>query len=155
MINQSNQVLRLSAALSVHSQVSSLSTALAYKSLLTLPTAESIVSYGGEKLKEAYGVILSFLEDRHMEFIPAQYGMFVFARLLPLDNAEAEERLQKSFKTRGVSISTGSSYHFNEAGWFRICYGMPLDDLRQGLQRIDSGIHEYLDAVHCEITPGE
>ncbi|OAA63433.1 aminotransferase GliI [Niveomyces insectorum RCEF 264] len=142
LVSQSNEALRLSAALSVHSQVSSLSTVLASK-LLTSDTVQYVTEFGGARLREAYLVISSFFEANRMRYIPAYYGMFVFVRLVDLHNMEEEKKLQSCLKANAVSLSTGSSYHFKEAGWFRICYGVPLADLRKGLKRIEAGIAEY------------
>jgi hypothetical protein len=82
-----------------------------------------------------------------MEFIPVSHGIFVFVRLCKINDADAEQRLLSYLKSRAVSVSTGMSYHFQERGWFRICYGVPLNHLHEGLRRIISGVQNYLDDV--------
>ncbi|RFU32822.1 hypothetical protein B7463_g3511, partial [Scytalidium lignicola] len=144
LITQSNNAVRLSAALSVHSQVSTLSTSLATKKILTPDTVRQISEKRGQKLNEAYQVIRSFLEKHNMEFIPVSYGMFVFARVCKISDIDAEQKLLGCLKARGVSVSTGTSYHFQEPGWFRICYGVPLDQLHEGLKRLECGVQDYL-----------
>ncbi|EHK21722.1 uncharacterized protein TRIVIDRAFT_151885 [Trichoderma virens Gv29-8] len=143
--------VRLSAALSTHSQVSSLSMAFTSRAILRSSFVEEIAYTRNRTLSQAYSVVSSFLNTNQMEFIPAYYGMFVFARLRNLDtDFEAEKRLLACLKTRGVSLSTGSSYHFNEAGWFRICYAVPISQLHEGLKRIAFGVRDYLG----EMEPG-
>ncbi|KAI9149053.1 putative aminotransferase tcpI [Paramyrothecium foliicola] len=144
LVTQSNEAVRMSAALSVHSQVSSLSTALASKAVLTPQAIGLITQFSSEKLGEAYKLISSFLDSKGIEYIPAGYGMFVFARLHKVANVDEERELYRSFQSKGVSLSTGTSYHFNEPGWFRICYGVPLAQLQEGLRRIEWGIQSYL-----------
>ncbi|KAJ6101984.1 hypothetical protein N7486_004411 [Penicillium sp. IBT 16267x] len=143
LITQYNDSIRLSTALSVHSQVSTLSTALASKSILPPNIVEQVMENGGGKLREAYQVIRSFLEIRGMEFIPAGYGIFIFARLGKVKDIEEEGKLLRCLMSTGVSVSTGSSYHFLEPGWFRICYGLSIVRLHEGLRRIDLGVQNF------------
>lgn len=135
--------MRLSSALSVHSQVSSLSTVVASRLILKPATVEKVTKYGGKELMEAYESTRIFLEKGGMEYIPVAYGMFVFARLGRISNFDAEKGLLRCLKSRGVSVSSGSSYHFQEPGWFRICYGVPSNQLQEGLRRIDLGIQDF------------
>ncbi|KAJ6107427.1 hypothetical protein N7523_008750 [Penicillium sp. IBT 18751x] len=143
LISQFNDPVRLSSALSVHSQVSSLSTVLASNFILKPSTIEKAKIQGGQKLKEAYEFIRSFLEKSEMEYIPVAFGMFVFARLSKVSDFDAEKRLLDCLKSRGVSVSSGSNYHFQEPGWFRICYGVPSDQLGEGLKRIALGVRDF------------
>jgi aspartate/methionine/tyrosine aminotransferase len=78
-----------------------------------------------------------------MEYIPVAYGMFVFARLCRLSDFDEEKRLLGHLKSSGVSVSSGASYHFQEPGWFRICYGVPSDQLQVGCSRIALGVQKY------------
>lgn len=98
-------------------------------------------------LKLAYMIMSSFLETKSMEFFPVAYGMFVFARLVQLKTIQEEQELLKHLKLVGVSVSTGTSYHFQQPGWFRICYGFSHDQLREGLRRVDVGIQNYMKGV--------
>lgn len=79
-----------------------------------------------------------------MEFIPVSHGLFVFAKICKINDIDAERKLLKCLKSRGVSVAAGKTYHFEEAGWFRICYGVPPHQLYEGLNRIESGIQDYL-----------
>ena len=132
LISQSNQAVRLSAALSLHSQVSSLSTVFASETILKDNSIRRICEHGGKRLK-----------THEIEFIPAAYGMFVFARLCPVKTVQEEQELLGNIKSMGVSVSSGTSYHFEEPGWFRLCYGVPLDQLEQALRRIYLGMVNY------------
>ncbi|KAJ5879747.1 hypothetical protein N7455_003212 [Penicillium solitum] len=143
LISQSNQAVRLSAALSLHSQVSSLSTVFASETILKDNSIRRICEHGGKRLRMAYEVITLFLKTHEIEFIPAAYGMFVFARLCPVKTVQEEQELLGNIKSMGVSVSSGTSYHFEEPGWFRLCYGVPLDQLEQALRRIYLGMVNY------------
>ncbi|KAL4949374.1 pyridoxal phosphate-dependent transferase [Aspergillus filifer] len=147
LVSQSNKAVRLSAALSLHSQVSSLSTALSSRLLSSDATVRKITEYGSEQLYLAYIIIRSFLETKEMEFVPVASGMFVFARILKITTAEEEQELLKHVNAAGISISSGTSYHFQQPGWFRICYGVPQEQLQEGLRRLDVGIQNYLRLV--------
>lgn len=144
LVNQTNTALRMSAALSVHSQVSTLSTFLASNVLLAPEAVKEVISHGGSQCRQSYETVRSFLEVRTIDFIPVHYGVYVFARLAELNNQDEEAELQKCLKQRGVSVSTGTSYHLDNPGWFRICYGMPLAELQRGLDRLDKGLKDYL-----------
>ncbi|KAF3388834.1 1-aminocyclopropane-1-carboxylate synthase 2 [Penicillium rolfsii] len=147
LISQSNEAVRLSAALSLHSQVSSLSTALSSQLISSDATVRKITEYGGEQLNLTYMIIRSFLETQGTEFVPVASGMFVFARLLNVATVKEEQELLKHIKAAGVAISSGTSYHFQQPGWFRICYGVPREQLQEGLRRLDVGIQNYLRLV--------
>ncbi|KAF3056182.1 1-aminocyclopropane-1-carboxylate synthase 7 [Trichoderma lentiforme] len=148
-----NKAIRLSAALSTHSQVSSLSTAITFRAIFRPSFIEEIADTRKKTLSQAYSVVSSFLYTNQTEFIPAYYGMFVFARLHNLGtDFKAEERLLACLKTSGVSLSTGSSYHFNEAGWFRICYAVPITQLQEGLRRIAFGVRDYLTEMETSLS---
>lgn len=104
-----------------------------------------ITDYGGEKLKQAYFITSTFLEANRMKFFPVVYGMFVFARLVQIKTIDEEHQLVYHLKAAGVSVSPGTSYHFQTPGWFRICYGVPQDRLREGLRRVGVGIQNFLN----------
>lgn len=116
---------------------------LASRLILKPATIEETAKYGSNKLMEAYKSIRSFLEKGGMEYISVAYGMFVFARLGRVSDFDAEKRLLRCLKSRGVSVSSGSSYHFQEPGWFRICYGVPSHQLQEGLRRIGLGVQDF------------
>lgn len=144
----------MSAALSVHSQVSTLSTFIASNVLLNPEVVDEVVSHGGLRCRESYEIVRSFLEARMMDFIPVHYGVFVFARLAKLSGTDEEAELQRCLKQRGVSVSTGTSYHFAQPGWFRICYGMPRAELQKGLERLDKGVNDYYLQISVSAQAG-
>ncbi|KAI2699495.1 hypothetical protein CBS147332_8381 [Penicillium roqueforti] len=150
LITQFNDAVRLSSALSVHSQVSSLSTVLASKTILQPTNIDTAISHGAQSLMGSYKMIQSFLENAGMEYIPVAFGMFVFTRLGRVSNFDAETKLLRCLKSRGVSVSSGSSYHFQELGWFRICYAVPSDQLEEGLRRIGLGIQDFHETFNVD-----
>ncbi|CAG8369859.1 unnamed protein product [Penicillium salamii] len=141
-----NEIIRLSAALSLHSQVSSLSTSFASRALLGEKNITRICDHGGRQLKIAYERITSFFKSHGIDYVPGSFGMFVFARLCPVTSIEEEKCLERCFKSNGVSLSSGTSYHFQEPGWFRLCYGVRLDQLGEALNRVDRGIRCHVEA---------
>ncbi|KAJ5366999.1 hypothetical protein N7541_000940 [Penicillium brevicompactum] len=141
-----NEPVRLSAALSLHSQVSSLSTSFASK-VLEEESITTICDHGGKQLKVAYEVMISFFETHRIEYISGGYGMFVFARLCPVKTFEEEQRLLGHIRSNGVSLSSGTSYHFKELGWFRLCYGVTLDQLDEALKRVHRGVCDHLNVA--------
>ncbi|KKK25541.1 hypothetical protein P175DRAFT_0445906 [Aspergillus ochraceoroseus IBT 24754] len=144
LITQNNDAIRLSCALSVHSQVSSVSTTLAAQAILYPEMVQKICGQGGKRLQEAYQLISSFLDGHGIDYVPVAYGMFVFAKLGMGNMVDVQERnLLSHLKAVGVSVSTGTSYHFKELGWFRICYGVPPGQLREGLRRIQLGLENF------------
>lgn len=69
--------------------------------------------------------------------------MFVFAKLCPGDTLESEVVFGQYLKQYGVVLSSGTSYHFNHYGWYRICYAVPLSILKEGLARIDNSVRAF------------
>lgn len=98
----------------------------------------------GKRLLKAYQIIRNILHDRKIPFIPANAGMFVFARLCPGRNNFAGEKFDRLLRKYAVSLASGTSYHFkDEVGWYRICYSVPLDVLMEAFMRIDRCIREF------------
>ena len=110
----------------------------------------TICDHGGKQLKVAYEFMTSFFETHGIEYIPGGYGMFVFARLCPVKTSEEEQRLLGHIRSHGVSLSSGTSYHFKELGWFRLCYGVTLDRLDEALKRVHRGVCDHLNAAQAQ-----
>ncbi|KZF23925.1 aminotransferase GliI [Xylona heveae TC161] len=146
-ITQGNETVRLSGALNTHSQTSTMATSMALRHFLRDDIVTHIQTEGAEKLTTAYHKIRDFLAARRIPFSQAPYGLFVFARLCLSDSVESEKLLNQCIKKAGVAVSTGTSYHFNQAGWFRICYAVPPEQLEEGLRRIDKGMTMFHDLI--------
>ncbi|OCK86110.1 aminotransferase GliI [Lepidopterella palustris CBS 459.81] len=148
-ISQKNNAVRLSGALSAHQQTSSIATSFAITHILNEETVELVMNVSGKKLRSAYQIIRQFLLDRKLAFVEVDSGMFVFAKLCAADDLDTEKTFNGILKRSGVVLSSGTSYHFDRPGWYRICYAVQPVLLKEGLQRIDRALHE-LDNVMAE-----
>jgi aspartate/methionine/tyrosine aminotransferase len=137
-----NDEIRLSAALSTHSQVSSISAWIATKYILLEENRASLIKEGQEQLKSAYKFIEDFLRWRDIAFFTATHGQFVFAKLLGPDKQSHMAEFSEALQRNGLAISSGLSYHLQEPGWFRICYAVPRIVLEEGLDRLDKCLCE-------------
>lgn len=81
-----------------------------------------------------------FLLDQQIYFLPADAGMFVFARLTSGDETNSEQHFQQQMKNHGVVLASGSNYHMNQPGWFRISYALAPSVVAEGLLRIDKSL---------------
>ncbi|OCK94718.1 aminotransferase GliI, partial [Cenococcum geophilum 1.58] len=142
-ISQQNHAVRLSGALSAHQQTSSITTLFAVRHILTEGNLELVLSQSGKRLRSAYEVFRRFLLDRKIPFVEANSGMFVFAKLCPGNSLESEKIFGQYLKQHCVVLSSGTSYHFKNPGWYRVCYAVPLSILKEGLARIDSSIQAF------------
>lgn len=93
------------------------------------------------RLAESYQIVAEALRQWNVEFIPAQAGLFVFAKLAKgirtwEEEAIAVERLKES----GVLVGSGRAFHGmeGEKGWMRLTFALPEDMLRVGLKKVQS-----------------
>ena len=135
-----NVPIRLSAALNTHSQVSSMSAWIATRYILSKENLATVKREMQRELKEAYLFTEKFLLRRNIAFFPAAYGQFIFAKLLTSERLGHMDEFSHALQRHGVAISSGLSYHFQEPGWFRICYAVPRPILEEGLARIDRSL---------------
>ncbi|KAF7931288.1 hypothetical protein BELL_0387g00140 [Botrytis elliptica] len=145
IISQNNVAVRLGAALTVHGQVSSAASLFATRSILRPENVDFVVVHNGAILEKAYLRVKNFLLANGIAFIPATAGMFVFAQLCPNADAQTENEFQKRLKVVGLSLSAGTSYHYTEPGWFRICYAVEGSVLSEGLQRLNECLSSRKD----------
>ncbi|KAF2815491.1 aminotransferase GliI, partial [Mytilinidion resinicola] len=143
LISQSNDEVRISAALSAHQQTSSVATLFAVQHLLTEKAVNLVKSESGAKLKSAYETIRRFMVERNVEFVEADSGIFIFAKLCPANDLDGEKKFGVQLNRHGLVLSSGTSYHFDQPGWYRICYGVPPPKLAEGLKRIDRALNSF------------
>ncbi|KAJ3577056.1 hypothetical protein NPX13_g3504 [Xylaria arbuscula] len=139
-VTQANKHLATGLALSSNTQLSSL-TALVTTSLLASPTLPQLFALSSQRLAGAYICITEWLRQHNIPFIPANMGCFVFARVAPNANTwEDEANIIQAWKTAGVSVSPGKSYHVpeNAKGWARINFALAPMDLAEALRRLNS-----------------
>lgn len=124
--------------------MSNIAANFAVSHLLSKETVEFVRTENGKRLLKAYQTLGSMLHDRKIPFIQANAGMFVFARLCTGPDIIAEGKFNRLLRKHGVSLATGTSYHFKaEIGWYRICYSVPPEVLEEAFTRIDGCIREF------------
>ncbi|ORY13911.1 aminotransferase GliI [Clohesyomyces aquaticus] len=128
-----NEAIRLSVALSTHSQVSSLTTRFCMKHIFNEKTIRFLLNENRISLRNNFLAVASFLQERNLLFYPPVAGFFVFAKLCGGD----EKEFGRDLGIAGVAVTSGTSYHFSERGWFRICFGISSALLQEVLRRID------------------
>ncbi|KAK0739372.1 aminotransferase GliI [Apiosordaria backusii] len=141
-ISQTNKDICLSAALSTFCQTSSLAALVAEKVVLSKENIEYVIGDGRKMLTDAYETVSRFLSDLKVPFVPAECGMFVFARLCDDETPESETQFRGLLKKHGLVLAAGTDYHLARHGWFRICYGCPEEKLREGLERLHICVEE-------------
>lgn len=138
MVSQQNQRLLTGVSLTSSLHTSSLS-AVFVTSLLTSVQLPALIALNSKRLSESYRILVGFLQKREIEFIPANAGLFVFARLAKgCRSWEEEAMIGERLKENGVLVSPGRTYHGleEEKGWMRITLAVPEDTLREGLERV-------------------
>jgi aspartate/methionine/tyrosine aminotransferase len=136
-----HEEVRLCVSLSTHGQVSSLVVPFVESVLFREETMAALLTHNRRQLAEARRCVESFCRRRQIDYIRADAGMFVFARLLPQASAVEEETVfQKRLRMHGVSLTSGSACRCSERGWFRICFAVKPATLRKALRRIATAV---------------
>lgn len=133
----------MSGALSTFCQTSSMSTKISAEIILSKDNVDYVISTGRGLLTDAYGTIKSFFDTHRIEYMPAETGMYVFAKLCPANDLESEAVFKSILKKNSLVISSGTDYHLDSPGWYRICYGCEPEKLAVGLQRIHESVEEF------------
>ncbi|KID73842.1 uncharacterized protein G6M90_00g000290 [Metarhizium brunneum] len=153
-ISQDNRDIIMSGALSTHCQTSTMATIVAQKVILSPKNIEYVNTHGRELLESAYSLVATFMQKHGIEFIPAESGMYIFARLCPSPSMEAEKVFRSILKKNALVISAGTDYHLETPGWFRICYACEREKLENGLDRIAICVNEFRQ-THIEESTTE
>lgn len=138
-------------ALASSTQISSLSSVFV-TALLTSPELPALVLLNARRLAESYQIVAGALQQWHVEFIPAQAGLFVFAKLAKgIRTWKEEEMVVESLKESGVLVGSGRAFHGveDEKGWIRLTFALPEDVLREGLKRVQSCLHLRTEKSHA------
>ena len=109
--------------------------------LIRSPKLPELMKINSERLASAYRVLTSFLKSRNVAYIPANAGLYVFARVAPKASTWEDETAQIArIKEAGVLVSSGKSYHVpeSEKGWARIGFAIPTDQLTEAIHRLDT-----------------
>lgn len=137
-ITQHNPSLKVGLALAANTQTSSLS-AIATTHLLSSPNLRWILELNSLRLSEAYRTVTSFFKWHSIQYVPANAGLFVFAKLAPGAKIwEDEAEVMEQCRQEGVLVSAGKNYHGieDEKGWVRITFAVEKEVLKEGLERV-------------------
>ncbi|KKZ61641.1 hypothetical protein EMCG_03826 [[Emmonsia] crescens] len=143
IISQDNRELNVSPAAASNPQVSSLS-AIFTMTLLSSPTLPLLVALNSARLAESYILVTSFFIRHHIDYIPVNAGLNIFARLGPNAKTwEDESDMIMKLKENGVVVRGGGSYHSTlmEKGWVRISFALEEHQLQEALHRIKTALH--------------
>ena len=136
-------MLLTGVGLSAYWQTSSLSSVVA-TSLLKSPNLPDLVRLNQERLAESYAILTESLIKWQVEFLPANAGLFVFARVVE-DAREWEEEtaIVGAFASSGVIVSPGRRFDGGESakGWVRITFAVPRKQLVEALERMEPILH--------------
>ena len=132
-------MLLTGVGLSVYWQTSALSSVVA-TSLLRSPRLSELVRLNQERLAETYQTLTNALTRWHVRFLPANAGLFVFAKLI--ENAhdwEEETAVIRALASTGVVVSPGRRFDGgeHENGWVRMTFAVPRETLLEGFRRIE------------------
>ena len=136
-------MLLTAVGLSAYWQTSSLSSVVAI-SLLNSPNLPDLVRLNQERLAESYAILTESLIKWQVEFLPANAGLFVFAK--PVKDArdwDEEAAVVGALASSGVIVSPGRRFDGGESekGWVRITFAVPKKQLMDALERMEPILH--------------
>ncbi|OJD14967.1 hypothetical protein AJ78_04750 [Emergomyces pasteurianus Ep9510] len=138
-----NRELNVRHAAASNAQVSSLSSRFT-TALLSSPSLPFLVALNSARLAESYIHVTSFFIRHHIDYIPVNAGLNMFARLAPKAKTwEDELDMVVKLKENGVVAKGGGSYHgtFTEKGWIRISFALEEHRLQEALHRVKKALH--------------
>ncbi|KAI9640542.1 hypothetical protein NHQ30_010840 [Ciborinia camelliae] len=139
LITQANPMVRIGSIISTYNQSSSLS-ALVLKHLLNSTELPALLSKNNALLAKSYDLLSSTLTRLGIEFLPANTGFVVFAKLVKdAKSWEDEEALVEGLKRHKVLVSAGKGFSGaeEEKGWVRITLAVPWEQFSEGVKRIE------------------
>lgn len=128
--------------LQVTTEISSLA-AVATAGLLTSEKLPQLIAKNSERLAKAYMTVTAWLEEHRLSYLPASYGLYIFARLAPGAQTWADEdQMIRAARESGVLVSSGRSFHAPEhqKGWARIVIAVDPVTLVKALRRLEQAL---------------
>jgi aspartate/methionine/tyrosine aminotransferase len=145
VISQANKQLLLGLGLAAYWQTSALTSVFA-TTLLTSTELPGLLKLNSERLTNSYRYLTEAFTRWGTEFIPANAGLFVYAKLVEsVTSWEKEAALVKSLEDSGVIVSPGKKFDGpKEArGWVRITFAVPLKVLEEAVRRIEGCLKNF------------
>ncbi|KAK7516254.1 pyridoxal phosphate-dependent transferase [Phyllosticta citriasiana] len=144
LVSQGSPAMTCGVAMAANTQVSGL-TAVAITALLSDPAVtDSFIALNKTRLAVAYETIAKFFRTRRIQYVPANAGIFVWAKLSDkVETWEQEADLSKVLAEKQVAVSSGKGYAAAAPGWYRLSFAMEPEDLREGLERLAVGIEAF------------
>ncbi|GIK07526.1 hypothetical protein Aspvir_003192 [Aspergillus viridinutans] len=137
-VSQHNPKVIVGVSLASNTQTSSLA-AIFTQNLLCSPLTPQLMRLNRERLSLAYSTLTGWMKENGFAYIPANAGIFVFARLgNAVTSWDEEKELVLRCKAAGVLVSAGQAYHGieSEKGWVRITFAVKPEVLLEGLNRL-------------------
>jgi aspartate/methionine/tyrosine aminotransferase len=96
-------------------------------------------------LAAAYLAMTGFLDSYAIPYVPANAGLYVFAKLAPDARTwEDEIEMVEHLKSAGVVVSPGKAYHVPESqkGWARVLFALEEEQLGEAIRRMKTVYEE-------------
>ncbi|MBO3749174.1 aminotransferase class I/II-fold pyridoxal phosphate-dependent enzyme [Streptosporangiaceae bacterium NEAU-GS5] len=97
----------------------------------------AFLAESADRLGRSYAAAAALLDAHAIEYVPAEAGFSIFARLSDAECPDEELRLWRELLERlRVSILPGRLFHCPRPGWFRVCHSVPAATVRTALTRV-------------------
>lgn len=120
-----------------HNKVSNSTSRITTHLLSDIPRLSQIVQNNAQRLADAAWIISEFLQNRRIVFCKPTAGIYIWTRLGGKGCSwEQEAELTRQLGEAGLAVGNGTDYTESQAGWFRITFAVPTDQLIEGLHRM-------------------
>ena len=144
LVTQGSPAMACGVAMAANTQVSGL-TAVAVSSLLSDSSAtDKFINLNRKRLACAYETMAAFLRGRHIQYVPACAGIYIWVKLSKkVQSWDQEAELTKLLAEKQVAVSAGKSYAAREPGWYRLSFAIEPEKMQEGLKRLAGGIEVF------------
>ncbi|WVR03444.1 hypothetical protein IAU60_000435 [Kwoniella sp. DSM 27419] len=141
LVSQNNPLLlRAMANTSMLMKISSPADVIWSTLLQDAPRLKSFLTTNRARLTEAHAFARGWFEDRGVHVANSNAGNFIWVNLgqaLGFTDDLTEKEVFQRLLDGGVYIAPGTAYHYHVAGWYRITFTVPRDNLLVGLSKIE------------------
>ncbi|KAJ6093083.1 1-aminocyclopropane-1-carboxylate synthase 7 [Penicillium sp. IBT 16267x] len=140
IVSQANMALRIGSGLASYWQTSSLASVTA-TSILNSPELPRLIRKNSELLGGAYTILANGLVKLGIKYIPADYGLCLFAKVGKHCNTpEDEEAVVKGLANTGLIVAPGQKFACGEkeCGWVRITFSQPAEKIQTALKMMET-----------------